>query len=72
MLDDRVAILCEECWDDVAMVDGVPRRKPKIDEISSIIEQNRAKMQHACLESRAAIQRVEDSKKKIKAAFIWD
>ncbi|XP_033740049.1 uncharacterized protein LOC117327253 isoform X2 [Pecten maximus] len=70
-MDARLSTMCEECWDAVAMVDNVPRSQAEIKEISSTIEQNRAKMQHACLESRSAIQIVEDSKKKIKAAFLW-
>ncbi|KAJ8314585.1 hypothetical protein KUTeg_006735, partial [Tegillarca granosa] len=42
----------------------------ELNQISSTIEQNRAKMQHALLESRAAVDIIEDSKVKIKAAFL--
>lgn len=70
-MDSRLNTMCEECWDVVAMVDNVPRSQAEIKEISATIEQNRAKMQHACLECRSAIQIVDDSKKKVKAAFLW-
>lgn len=71
-MEARLETMCVECWDAVANVEGMPRSQTDIKEISAAIEQNRAKMQHACLESRSAIQIVEDSKKKIKAAFLWD
>ncbi|KAJ8314587.1 hypothetical protein KUTeg_006737, partial [Tegillarca granosa] len=70
-LDEKIAEMCNECWDLVATrPDGIPRTKDELNQISSTIEQNRAKMQHALLESRAAVDIIEDSKVKIKAAFL--
>ena len=48
-----------------------PRSKAEIDHIKDTIEENRARIQHACLEAKAAVNKVEDEKRKIKAAFIW-
>lgn len=53
------------------MVEGQPRSEDEIKMISEIIETNRAKMQHACLEARAAETVVEEAMKKIKTAFLW-
>jgi hypothetical protein len=49
----------------------IPRSKEDIHKISDIIVENRAKMQHAKLESKTLLDEVDDYKKKIKAAFLW-
>ncbi|XP_062615884.1 uncharacterized protein LOC134277575 [Saccostrea cucullata] len=69
--DEAIDSMCKECWEEVAMVEGQPRSKEEIKNITEVIETNRAKMQHACLEARAAITVVEDAMMKIKTAFLW-
>ncbi|KAK3096612.1 hypothetical protein FSP39_001697 [Pinctada imbricata] len=70
--DASLAELCQESWELVAVGDDEqPRSKEDIERISHVVEDNRARMQHAWLEARAAVNKVEDEKKKIKAAFLW-
>lgn len=70
--DEAIETMCKECWEEVATAEqGQPRSEQEIKRITDIIETNRAKMQHACLEARAAVSVVEDAMKKIKTAFLW-
>lgn len=70
--DEAIETMCKECWEEVATAEqGQPRSEEEIKRITDIIETNRAKMQHACLEARAAVSVVEDAMKKIKTAFLW-
>ena len=69
--DECIDTMCKECWEEVAMVEGQPRSEEEIKRITDTIETNRAKMQHACLEARAAVTVVEEAMKKIKTAFLW-
>lgn len=70
-LDAELSSLYENSWVDVEMDNGLPRSKENIHKISDIIVENRAKMQHAKLESKSLLDEVDDYKKKIKAAFLW-
>jgi hypothetical protein len=70
-LDAQLSSLCENSWVDIEMDNGLPRSKEDIHKISDIIVENRAKMQHAKLESKTLLDEVDDYKKKIKAAFLW-
>lgn len=69
--DAELSTLCESSWEEVELSNGIPRPKDEVNKISDIIVQNRARMQHTKLESAKLIDKVEDYKKKIKAAFLW-
>ena len=69
--DEELSFLCEHSLEEVKMNNDIPRSKEDIQGISDMIVNNRAKMQHARLESAKMVDEVEDYMKKIKAAFLW-